>query len=193
MSPRNPADDWIPATPQAITPVAATGRTDLRGKRVVVGLPGTGWRTDLRADTPVNQASRTWVPVLTEHDWYRAEAEQTEVFAPLIPIERVWLELPVPASGQHPQDLFSRLVSMDAPPRREPVPVRECPSVTGRRLVWVEPDGERRDLRAVSEVYQNNDGDVCVRVAKELDWYRWAWAGQAPPTIEVPVFLLWME
>ncbi len=187
------SDDWIPATPQAISPVAATGRTDLRGKRVIVGLPGTGWRADLRADTPVSQASRTWVPVLTEHDWYRAESEQTETFAPLVPIERVWLELPAPAAGQYPQDLFSRLVSMDTPPRREPVPVRDCPSLTGHRVVWVEPDGERRDLRAVSEVYQNNDGDVCVRITKELDWYRWAWAGQAPATVEVPVFLLWLE
>ncbi len=187
-------DDWIPAPPQAIAPVPAAGREDLRGRRIIVGLPGTGWRADLRADAAVNQASRTYVPVLTEHEWYRAEAEQTEVFAPLVPIERVWMELPVPsAADQGPRDLFSRLVSLDAPPRREPVPVRDCASVTGRRLVWVEPDGERRNLRAVTEVYQNNDGDICVRIAKELDWYRWTWSGQAPSTIEVPVYVLWAE
>jgi hypothetical protein len=186
-------DDWVPAAPQAIAPAPAAGRPDLRGKRVIVGLPGTGWRNDLRADAAVTQASRTYVPILTEHEWYRAEAEQTEVFAPLVPIERVWVELAVPAAAQAPQDLYSRLVSLDAPPRREPVPVRECALVTGRRVVWVEPDSERRDLRAVTEVYQNNDGDVCVRIAKELDWYRWTWSGQAPSTIEVPVYLLWLE
>ncbi len=185
--------DWVPAPPRAIAPVPAAGREDLRGRRVIVGLPGTGWRADLRADAPVTQAARTYVPVLTEHEWYRAEAEQTEVFAPLVPVERVWVESLVPAAGAYPADLFSRLVSMDAPPRREPVPVRDCPTVSGRRVVWVEPDSERRDLRAVSEVYQNNDGDVCIRVARELDWYRWAWAGQAPRTVEVPVYLLWLE
>ncbi|MCW2640124.1 MAG: hypothetical protein JWP76_2430, partial [Dactylosporangium sp.] len=32
-----------------------------------------------------------------------------------------------------------------------------------------------------------------VRVTTELDWYRWAWSGKAPKTLEVPVHLLWLE
>jgi len=64
----------------------------LRGRRVIIGLPGHGWRGDLRADEKVVQGSRTYVPVMSEGEWYRAEAEQTEVFAPLVPVERVWVE-----------------------------------------------------------------------------------------------------
>jgi len=187
--------DWVPVPPAAIVPVPAGGVADLRGRRIVVGLPGTGWRGDLRADTAVIQGSRTYVPVLSEQEWYRAESEQTEVFAPLVPVERVWVEVPAPTGTPGPggTDLFSRLVSLDAPPRREPVPAREVPGITGRRLVRADPGGDRRDLRAVTEVYQNGDGDVCLRVARELDWYRWGWTGQAPRTAEVAVYLLWTE
>jgi hypothetical protein len=177
-------------------PTAAAGRSDLRGKRITIGLPGSGWRTDLRGDASVVQGSRTYVPVLTEQEWYRAESEQTEVFAPLVPVERVWVELPGPrdASSMLPaRDLFSRLVSLDAPPRRDPVPARDVINVTGRRMVRADPAGERRDLRAITEVYQNAEGDVCIRVSTELDWYRWGWTGQTPKTLEVPVYLLWVE
>ena len=64
----------------------------LRGRRVIVGVPGIGFRGDLRADDPVVQGGRTFVPVLTEQDYYRPELEQIEVFAPLVPIDRVWVE-----------------------------------------------------------------------------------------------------
>jgi hypothetical protein len=60
-------------------------------------------------------------------------------------------------------------------------------------MVRADPAGERRDLRAITEVYQNAEGDVCIRVSTELDWYRWGWTGQTPKTLEVPVYLLWVE
>ena len=67
-------------------------------------------------------------------------------------------------------------------------------SLTGRRLVQLREDGgERRDLRAVTELHTNDAGDICARVAAEIDWYRWAWSGQMPRTLEVPVHLLWVE
>lgn len=192
--PPQTAASWLPKTPAPIVPTPAAGRADLRGRRVTIGLPGAGWRTDLRADTTVVQGSRTYVPVLAEQEWYRAESEQTEVFAPLVPVERVWVELPaVPPAGEPARDLFNRLVSLDAPPRRDPVPARDVIGVTGRRMVRADPAGERRDLRAVTEVYQNAEGDICIRLCTELDWYRWAWTGQAPKTLEVPVYLLWVE
>lgn len=187
-------DGWVPEPPAPIVPVPAAGRTDLRGKRIMLGVPGVGWRGDLRADELVVQASRTYVPVLTEHEWYHAESEQTEVFAPLVPVERVWVELPSgrtdPDAGK---DIYSRLVSLDAPPPRDPLPARDVPSITGRRMVRVDRGGERRGLRAVTEVYQNSDGDVCIRITSELDWYRWTWSGHAPKSTEVPVYLLWAE
>jgi hypothetical protein len=193
--------DAMSAPPPPIMPVPAGLHGTVRGKRVVIGLPGLGWRGDLRADSPVVQGSRTYVPVLPEHEWYRAEAEQIEAFAPMVAIERVWVETVGSRStseGRARHDLVSRLVSLDAPPRRDPVPVREAVSITGRRVVRVAGPGEKsrgdqRDLRAVTEAYTSADGDICVRVATELDWYRWGWSGKTPKTLEVPVHLLWLE
>jgi hypothetical protein len=118
-----------------------------------------------------------------------------EAFAPLVPVDRVWLETlgnTTPAEDI-PTDLFERLVSLDAPPLRYPVSARVISGLTGRRVVRVDQTGEQRDFRAVTEPHQNTEGDVCVRVTRERDWYRWAWTGQTPKTIEVPVYLLWVE
>lgn len=189
--------DWPPKPPRPVVATSAQLVGALRGRRVVIGLPGLGWRTDLRADEKIVQGSRTYVPVMPEQEWYRAEAEQVEVFAPLVPVERVWAEMvrgTAPAAAV-PQgsDVVSRLVSLDAPPGREPVSVVDAVALTGRRVVQVLDGRERRDLRAVTELHTSSDGDICVRVAAELDWYRWAWSGQAPKTLEVPVHLLWVE
>ncbi|MDG4815848.1 hypothetical protein O7628_10040 [Micromonospora sp. WMMD956] len=186
--------DWAPQPPRPIEIVPATGRVELRGRRVLVGLPGLGWRGDLRADERVVQNSRTYVPVIPEQEWYRAESEQVEVFAPLVPVERVWVEtlgnrLSVPTVGVSSVNL----VSLDAPAHRAPTPVFEAGAVTGRRVVHVADAGEQRDLRAVTETYSGAEGDICVRVTPELEWYRWAWRGQPPTTLEVPVHLLWIE
>lgn len=195
--------DWAPLPPRPVVPVPAPGRVELRGRRVLVGLPGLGWRADLRADERVVQGSRTYVPVIAEHEWYRAEAEQIEVFAPLVPADRVWVETlgeRDPASGGLTSggpgrgDVLSRLVSLDGPTHRPPVPVVEADTVSGRRVVHVEEGGvERRDLRAVTEPYAGAEGDICVRVTVELEWYRWGWSGRPPATLEVPVHLLWIE
>ena len=187
--------DWLPQPPRPINPVPAAGRDDLRGKRVLVGLPGLGWRGDLRADAAVVQGARTYVPVLTELEWYRSELEQLETFAPLVPVDRVWAEVvaETPATDDGLVDLFERLVTLDSPAPRQPVSARLMTGLTGRRVVRMTPTGEHRDLRAVTEAHQNIDGDVCVRVTRESDWYRWSWTGQTPRTLEVPVYLLWVE
>ena len=187
--------DWAPDPPRPIVPTPATMGGQLRGRRVLIGLPGHGWRGDLRADEKVVQGSRTYVPVMPESEWYRAEAEQTEVFAPLVPVERVWVEEEGMAGMATPTgDVMSRLVSMDEPPRRSPVAALDADSLTGRRVVQLlEDGGERRDLRAVTELHTSDNGDICARVTTELDWYRWGWSGRAPSTLEVPVHLLWVE
>ncbi|SDY12311.1 hypothetical protein SAMN05444365_101746 [Micromonospora pattaloongensis] len=186
---------WAPRPPRPVAPAPAGSAAELRGRRVIAGLPGHGWRADLRADEKVVQGSRSYVPVIPEHEWYRAEAEQIEVFAPLVPAERIWVEQLGSANPTPPHrgDVVSRLVSLDAPPLRVPVPVVDADSVTGRRVVQVVEGAERRDLRAVTEVHTSADGDICVRVAAELDWYRWAWSGQPPKTLEIPVHELWVE
>jgi hypothetical protein len=187
--------DWIPQPPRPIHPLPASGRDDLRGRRVLVGHPGLGWRGDLRADAAVVQGARTYIPVLPEQEWYRAEVEQLETFAPLVPVDRVWLEAlgeRIPAEDM-PGDLFERLVSLDGPPLRYPVSARLAPVLAGHRVVRVDQIGEHRDLRAVTEPHQNAEGDICVRVTRERDWYRWAWTGQTPKTLEILVYLLWVE
>lgn len=186
--------DWAPLPPRPIRMTPATGLVDLRGRRVVVGLPGTGWRGDLRADQRVVQNNRTYVPVIAENEWYRAECEQVEVFAPLVPVERVWVEtLGVRPTAGALHEPTPRFTSLDAPAHRLPTPVFEAGMVTGRRVVHVVGSTEQRNLRAVTEPYSSHEGDICVRVAAELDWYRWAWRGQAPTTRELPVHLLWIE
>jgi hypothetical protein len=187
--------DWAPEPPRPIAPTPATMSGQLRGRRVLIGLPGHGWRGDLRADEKVVQGSRTYVPVMPEAEWYRAEAEQTEVFAPLVPVERVWVEdygLAGLAVGGG--DSLSKLVSMDEPPRRNPVAALDADALTGRRVVRIDDDGhEVRDLRGITELHSDDEGGICARLTSELDWYRWGWSGRTPPTLEVPVHLLWVE
>jgi hypothetical protein len=187
--------DWAPDPPSPVVPTPATMGGHLRGRRVLIGLPGHGWRADLRADEKVVQGSRTYIPVMPEADWYRAEAEQTEVFAPLVPVERVWVEeLGMAGMMSVHNDLISRLVSLDEPPRRNPVAASDADALTGHRVVqFLEDGGVRRDLRAVTELHTSGDGDICARVTTELEWYRWGWSGITPRTMEVPVHLLWIE
>lgn len=185
--------DWAPRPPRPVLLRRAADLAELRGRRIVLGLPGLGWRADLRADDRVVQGSRTFVPAISEHEWYRAETEQVEVFAPLIPVDRIWVETVGGPTEPAPPGMAPRLVSMDGPAKRAPVAVMEVDAVSGRRVVQVVDGIERRDLRAVTEVHTGVDGDICIRVAAEVDWYRWAWSGRSPRTLEVPVHLVWVE
>jgi len=177
-------------TPRAIVPTPAAQFAKLRGRRVVVGVPGLGWRADLRADDAVVHGSRTFVPVLTEHDYYRAETEQIEIFAPLVPIDRVWVEH-LPDGPDDPR--LPQVSTLDAPPRRQPVPAGLAEALTGRRVVQAVPDGHVRELRAVTEVYRNALGVACARICGEPEWYRWAISGTTPSIVEVSAELLWIE
>ncbi|HEX6970443.1 MAG TPA: hypothetical protein VF174_16745 [Micromonosporaceae bacterium] len=190
---RQPEAGAPETSPRPIVPVPVSAAGELRGRRVIVGVPGLGWRADLRADNPVVRGSRTFVPVIPEHEWYRAELEQVEVFAPLVPAERVWVE--GTATGPVDSGLggLPRTVSLDAPPRRDPVPITASPVASGHRVVYMADGVEQRDLRAVTELHTGDDGGVCVRVAAEADWYRWAWTGQTPRTLAVPAHLTWLE
>ncbi|WP_249999785.1 hypothetical protein [Actinoplanes sp. M2I2] len=187
--------EWELNPPRPVVPTPATMTGQLRGRRVLIGLPGHGWRSDLRADEKVVQGSRTYVPIMPEGEWYRAEAEQTEIFAPLVPVERVWVEeYGVAGISLRVDDMTSRLVSLDEPPRRSAQAALDAHSLSGRRVVRLREDGtEERDLRAVTEIHTNSEGSVCARVTKELDWYRWGWSGHAPRTLEVAVHILWLE
>ncbi|MFB9333128.1 hypothetical protein [Actinoplanes octamycinicus] len=188
-------DNWSLEPPRPIVPVPATMSGRMRGRRVLTGLPGLGWRGDLRADEKVIQGSRTYVPIMPESEWYRAESERTEVFAALVAIDRVWVEeLGVSGLGSLSAHDKPQPVSLDEPPRRFPTSAERATSLTGRRAVrLLEDGGEQRDLRATTELYISENGDTCARVANESDWYRWAWSGKFPQTLEVAANLLWLE
>jgi hypothetical protein len=132
------------------------------------------------------QSGRTFIPVLIEQDFYRAEIEQIEVFAPLVPVDRVWIENigPPPVSGQS---------VLDAPPVRYAIPATEVAHLTGERIVQRVADGFVRDLRAISEKYLNSAASPSVRLCTESDWYAWAINGRVPAWSEVPVEILWLE
>lgn len=176
------------SAPAPIVPVPAASRATLRGHRVIVGVPGLGWRADLRADDPVVRGSRTFVPVITEQDYYRAETEDLEVFAPLVPIDRVWVE--EVAEGADPALVT---ITLDAPPRRAAVPAQLATAITGARVVRAVPDGHIRGLRAVTEIYDNASGAASARVCDEAEWYAWALTGNTPASLEVAADLLWLE
>jgi len=61
------ASEWRSA-PSPIVPVPALSvpSSALRGERVIIGLPGHGWRMDLRADSLVSRGSHSLVPVMPE-------------------------------------------------------------------------------------------------------------------------------
>lgn len=186
--------DWAPRPPRPLALVPAVTEPQLHGRRVLIGLPGTGWRGELRSDDKIVQNSRTYVPVLPEQEWYRAEAEQVEVFAPLVPIDRVWVERPDETqTAPTRDDVLSRLVSLDAPTTRFPTPAVDAGPLTGRRLVQMKDGQERRDLRAVTELHTGTDGDIVLRAMPEVDWYRWIWTGRPPESVEIPVHLVWAE
>lgn len=175
-----------PAAPPPVVPVPAARYSQVRGRRVVIGVPGVGFRGDLRADNAVVHGSRTFVPVLTEQEYYRAELHHIEAFAILVPVDRVWVEEP----GAPPGD---QLQALDVPPVRAAQPAAAATPLLGRRVVRSVADGHVRDLRALSDVYTSHTGVASVRVCAESAWYAWALDGAPPPVIEIAVNELWVE
>lgn len=174
--------------PDPVVPTMAAHFTDLRGRRVIIGVPGVGFRHNLRADNSIVQAGRTFVPVLTEQDYYRAELEQLEVFAPLVPIDRVWVEDVRPLVVALPT-----VLALDAPQVRQPTPVERAERVLGSRVAQSVPDGYVRDLRAVSDVYRDGRGTARIRICSESDWYAWASTGVTPSSTDTEAKGLWVE
>jgi hypothetical protein len=194
------AAQWRPGAaslpPAPIVPVGALNVPSLRGMRVIIGLPGHGWRGDLRADNVLTQGAHSVVPILVESEWYRAELEQIEVFASLVPAERVWVETHGDLAGQPTSAAWQpdpTLTTLDVPPIRISRNAREVPFLTGRRVSVTSIDGVERDLRAVTEPYSAGSDRVEVRVAREGEWYRWAANGKIPATRAIDVTEVWVE
>lgn len=58
------------------------------------------------------------------------------------------------------------------PPPLTPRHVLDVPSVIGRRLILMTPDGPKRDYRAASDVIIDDSGSH-IRVVEEWRWYAW--------------------
>ena len=119
-----------------------------------------------------------------------AEIDQLEVFAPLVPVERVWVEHPSPLGGTLPK---THTTALDSPPPRTPTPVRDVHRITGMRVIQTVADGHVRDLRAVTDTYKDASGGAWVRICSEPDWHAWALTGMTPASTEISVALLWVE
>ncbi len=118
--------------PAAIVPVPAADVLDIRGRRAIVGVAGTGWRYDMRTDRPSDD---THIPVLAELDYYRAEIKRVEALAVLVPIEHVWIEQPADETAIWPgaADSAKGPVSLQAPPIRRARPASQPQPATRPR------------------------------------------------------------
>jgi hypothetical protein len=170
-------------------PVPAATFPVLRGRRVVIGVPGLGFRNDLRADNPVIQGDRTYVPVLAEQDYYRAESQGIEAFATLVPIERVWVEEAAEVGNVSAHNK----AALDAPPTCQPLASAAAGGLIGRRVVQRVPDGFIRNLRATTSLYLAQDGLMSVQVCGEAEWYQWAATGLVPRMTKAEAIDLWVE
>jgi hypothetical protein len=171
--------------PRATIFVQASEIADPRGMRAVVGSHTYGWRRDLRCDRPLIRGGKSYVPILTEHDWYRAESERTEVFAPLIPIDRVWI-----STTGDPADS-----DRNGPSVANPVRAVQAARICGLRIIYMPQSGtaiEERDLRATSEPHQDATGTV-ILAALEYEWYQWAWSGKIAQARRINVGDVWVE
>ena len=130
---------------------------------------------------PWSRTAARYVPVLTEQDYYRAEIEEIEAFAPLVPIDRVWVEH-APDSGRNPRHrparwTLRRGASPDPPWRHH--------AVLGRRVVQAVPDGTSATSVPSPRSTASAASAWSCGSAASTSGTRWALTGAAPSTMEV--------
>ncbi|MFC6695942.1 hypothetical protein [Nocardioides daphniae] len=86
-----------------------------------------------------------------------------------------------------------RLPYFGAPPSRTPRLVVEEPTLRGKRVVLSRPHGFVYDVRAVSELWTNDDGHLCVEVVTEEEYFRWMFTQEQPTIVTYPARLVWVE
>jgi hypothetical protein len=83
---------------------------------------------------------------------------------------------------------------LTVPPGWRPLPAGGADKLSDRRVVLAEPPGAfRYDVRAVSEPYGAEDGELYVDVVSEHDWYRWVITREPPRAEPCPLYLIWVE
>ena len=87
----------------------------------------------------------------------------------------------------------ARLPFFGAPPPREPRPASSVKSLTGKRVILSTPTGFVYDMRAISSVHPDVNGDEVVEVVTEEGYFRWMFTGDRPTSEAFPAGLVWVE
>lgn len=101
--------------------------------------------------------------------------------------------------GQYQFDAYGRFVDLDemelerypAPPLPRLVPVDDLGTVKGMRVAVNSRRGPQYDLRAVSDVFIDNDGGRWVNIALECRWYAWLNTPECQRPESVPRATCW--
>lgn len=172
-------------------------------------LLAIGWRDGFRVVSEVvdlrNQDQRVAEPAVwlqEEANWYRSLSGKRELPRFLAGVSRTWVDAVVSSRVSRTPSGQSRwLEQLLLPPASErvafAVPVRDLPTVVGRRVLAFDDEGfAERDLRAISEPVLTGTGDVVVAVVDEADWYLWTGHSnnaRHPSMRMVPIGSLWAE
>lgn len=79
------------------------------------------------------------------------------------------------------------------PPVRPPRPAAGEPTLRGKRVILSTPEGFVYDMRAVSEVYRDVEGEAKVEILAEEDYYRWMFGHSRPMSESYPAHLVWIQ
>jgi len=178
-------------------------------------LLAIGWKDGLRVVSEVvdlrdhdGRIAEPGVWLQDEADWYRALAGERGLPRFLAGVSRTWVDVLVTSrvapisedvtERNSEQRWFAQLLVSPATERVTfAVPIRDVPTVVGRRVLCVDEEGfAERDLRAICEPMLNAGGDVVVAFVDEADWYLWTGHcnnARHPSMRMVPIGSLWVE
>lgn len=92
-----------------------------------------------------------------------------------------------------PEDSPERYPFFGVPPTRPPRPAHNVPALWGKRVILSTPDGFVYDMRAISQIRPDEQGQEVVDIASEEDYYRWMHTQKRPHSEAYPVRLVWVE
>lgn len=80
------------------------------------------------------------------------------------------------------------------PPTRPPRRVVEGMALRWKRVILHEPTQWVYDVRAAGNPHRDDDGELCVPVMTEQDYYRYRFVeGFVPEVVTYPANLVWVE
>ena len=86
-----------------------------------------------------------------------------------------------------------RLPFLGEPPARAPKRATEVPALRGKRVILSRPEGFLYDVRAISEIYTDDQCRQVIDVCSEQAYYRWMLNDVRPERQVYPITLVWVE